>query len=75
MPETAPTSVDSAMLSFGQSWHKYGGGSEEDIYVAFGLSARSYFERLTALLDGPAGASLDESIREKMRAVCARRMH
>ncbi|MDJ0395284.1 DUF3263 domain-containing protein [Rhodococcus sp. G-MC3] len=74
MRETAPNTVDEAILAFGRSWYGYGGGSDEDIYVAFGLGARSYFERLRRLLDEPASAALDETTREKMRAVCARRL-
>ena len=51
MREAAPSNLEESILAFGRSWYKYGGGSEEDIYVQFGLSARSYFERLAVLLD------------------------
>lgn len=74
MRDTAPNTVDEAILTFGRSWYGYGGGSDEDIYVEFGLAARPYFERLRQLLDEPAAAALDEPTREKMRAVCARRL-
>ncbi|MET0196633.1 MULTISPECIES: DUF3263 domain-containing protein [Nocardiaceae] len=74
MRNTTSNSVDDAILAFGRSWYGYGGGSDEDIYVHFGLPARSYFTRLSALLDGPAGKTLDDETRESMRAVCARRL-
>lgn len=74
MSETVRNSLDQSMVEFGRSWSRYGGGSDEDIYVEFGLSARSYFERLRTLLDGPIGASLDEQTRAQMQTVCARRL-
>lgn len=74
MRETVRQSLDQSMIEFGRSWFRYGGGSEEDIYIAFGLSARSYFERLRTVLDGQAGASLDEQTRDQIRAVCVRRL-
>ena len=74
MRETAPNNLDSAILTFARSWYGYGGGSAEDIYVEFGLHPKTYFERLKALLDSPAAADIDESTRERIRAVCARRL-
>ncbi len=74
MRETVPNSVEDSILAFGRSWHRYGGGSDEDIFVQFGMPARSYFERLAGLLDGPVGSSIDEPTRDKMRAVCTRRL-
>lgn len=74
MRETAPSGVDDAILAFARSWYGYGGGSDEDIYVEFGLPARAYFERLRTLLQGPAADSLDPQMRDEMRAVCMRRL-
>jgi Protein of unknown function (DUF3263) len=74
MRDTAPNSVDQAILTFGKTWSGYGGGSDEDIYIEFGLGAKSYFERLRGLLDGPGAAEFDETTRETMRAVCAYRL-
>lgn len=75
MRETAPNVVDEAILAFCRSWYEYGGGSDEDIYVEFGLPARTYFQRLTALLDGPAGTNIDDATLERMKAVCVARLH
>lgn len=74
MRETVPNNLDQAILAFGQAWWRYGGGSDEDIYVEFGLSARSYFERLRVVLDGQAAASLDEQTRAQMQEICLRRL-
>lgn len=74
MRETVNNSLEESILAFGRSWHGYGGGSDEDIYVQFGLPARSYFERLARLLDGPVASTIDGDTREKMRAVCTRRL-
>ena len=74
MREAAPSNLEESILAFGRSWYKYGGGSEEDIYVQFGLSARSYFERLAVLLDRPAASGIDEPTLHTMRAVCATRL-
>ncbi|WP_072803771.1 DUF3263 domain-containing protein [Rhodococcoides yunnanense] len=75
MRETAPHSLDAAILTFARSWYGYGGGSAEDIYVEFGLPARTYFERLRQILDSPTAANVDEETRDAMRSVCVRRLH
>ncbi|WP_259468035.1 hypothetical protein [Rhodococcus sp. SBT000017] len=41
MRRTTTHSVDHEILTFGRTWRGYGGGSDEDIYVAFGVDART----------------------------------
>jgi hypothetical protein len=42
MRRTTTQSVDHEILAFGRTWQGYGGGSNEDIYVAFGVDGRNY---------------------------------
>lgn len=74
MRDAAPNSLDEALLAFAVSWREYGGGSDEDIYVEFGLPSQVYFERLMQVIDSPGAANLDDTTREKVRQVCADRM-
>ncbi|OZE26827.1 DUF3263 domain-containing protein [Rhodococcus sp. 05-2254-6] len=45
---------DRAILDFALKWLPWGGGSDEDIMVGFGLSAVQFYSRLQAFLDSGA---------------------
>lgn len=67
---TVPTMPDPVevqrILAFAELWHRFGGGSPEDIFVTFGVDRETFARRVVALLDS-AAHSLDpidiESIR------------
>ncbi len=74
MRRTTTQSVDHEILTFGRTWQGYGGGSDEDIYVAFGVDARTYFQRLRRILDSPLAAELPAATRSDIERVCAVRL-
>lgn len=74
MRRTTNNSVDDEILAFGRTWHGYGGGSDEDIYVAFGVDARTYFQRLRRILDSPLAAELPAATRSSIERVCTIRL-
>lgn len=58
------------LLQFGTLWAPYGGGSDEDIFVTFGVPSHIYFTRLAKLLAARPDLVPDESTRKVMLAVC-----
>lgn len=74
MRQPGSSSLDHAIVAFGRSWYGYGGGSDEDIYVEFGIPASTYFARLRTLIDSPIARDLDVSTRDGIRNVCAERL-
>lgn len=74
MRRTITHSVDHEILTFGRAWHGYGGGSDEDIYVAFGVDAQTYFQRLRRILDLPIAEDLACDERAAMLENCHRRI-
>ncbi|WP_415975833.1 DUF3263 domain-containing protein [Rhodococcus sp. 077-4] len=70
MRRTTTNSVDHEILAFGRTWHGYGGGSDEDIYVAFGVDARTYFQRLGRILDSPIAVDLTPDERTAILDIC-----
>lgn len=74
MRQSESSSLDHAILAFGRSWYGYGGGSDEDIYVEFGIPARTYFERLQAVIDSPAARDIDGAVRDAIKSVCRNRL-
>ncbi|KQU47089.1 hypothetical protein ASG84_08135 [Rhodococcus sp. Leaf278] len=74
MRRTTTQSVDHEILTFGRTWQGYGGGSDEDIYVAFGVDARTYFERLRRILDSPVAEELSPDERSAILEICRARL-
>jgi hypothetical protein len=62
------------MVAFALRWAPFGGGDAEDIWVRFGISADTYFQRLHAILDGPPMPGLDDTVWQRLRVVCERRL-
>jgi len=60
------------MLSFALQWQHYGGGSNEDIYVNFGLSPKQYFIRLLRILRSPT--ELDIRVISELNELCVSRL-
>ena len=73
MRRTTTHSVDHEILTFGRTWHGYGGGSAEDIYVAFGVDPSTYFRRLERILESPVAHDLTVSERAAMLDICRHR--
>lgn len=74
MPDTSnvrPTEK-ARILGFALQWQHYGGGSNEDIYVNFGLSPRQYFMRLLRILRGPT--ELEIRVISELNELCASRL-
>ncbi|KAA0923463.1 DUF3263 domain-containing protein [Rhodococcus sp. IEGM 1401] len=74
MRRTTTHSVDHEILTFGRTWRGYGGGSDEDIYVAFGIDARTYFQRLRRILDSPVAEDLSPDERSAIADICRLRL-
>jgi 2-phospho-L-lactate guanylyltransferase len=55
-----------AMLRFARQWTPFGGGSDEEIFVEFGITPRAYFERLIELLSPDVTPKLSTIRRESM---------
>ncbi|PBC43152.1 hypothetical protein CJ178_17555 [Rhodococcus sp. ACPA4] len=70
---SAGTIRSAELIQFATLWAPYGGGSDEDIFVTFGVSSKVYFARLAKLLATHASLVPDESTRAEMLAVCDRR--
>lgn len=63
------------MVDFATRWLPYGGGSEEDIIVGFGIGTTEFFTRLRAALDDEAITdNLDRAQAGALREVCRRRL-
>ncbi|TQC44353.1 DUF3263 domain-containing protein [Rhodococcus sp. WS4] len=65
---------DVEMIDFVRSWHLYGGGSDEEIFIAFGLKARTFFQRVLMLLTAGRTEELSPATVEAMRKVCRARL-
>ena len=74
MRRTSSQSVDHEILAFGRAWQGYGGGSDEDIYVAFGVDGRTYFQRLSRILDSPVAEDLSPDERAAILDICRTRL-
>ncbi|MFI8565670.1 DUF3263 domain-containing protein [Rhodococcus sp. NPDC078407] len=74
MRRTTTHSVDHEILTFGRTWRGYGGGSVEDIYVAFGVDVRTYFQRLRRILDSPVAEGLSPDERSAILDICRTRL-
>ncbi|OZD01831.1 hypothetical protein CH275_18735 [Rhodococcus sp. 06-235-1A] len=74
MRRTTTHSVDHEILTFGRTWRGYGGGSDEDIYVAFGVDGRTYFQRLRRILDSPVAEDLSPDERAAILDICRTRL-
>lgn len=62
------------MVAFALRWAPFGGGSSEDIWMAFGITEHTYFARLEIVLAGARLAGLDDLMWERLRRVCADRL-
>jgi hypothetical protein len=62
------------MIAFAKVWAPYGGGSQADIFIRFGLIAKQYFTRLTTLLGSSSAAELTAAQRRTVFEVCVRRL-
>nr|WP_296773480.1 hypothetical protein [Rhodococcus sp. (in: high G+C Gram-positive bacteria)] len=62
------------MVSFLRRWYQYGGGSDSDIFVTFGVSARHYFRSVHALLQSGSDETISERERNSMMRVCRARV-
>ena len=61
---------DTEIINFALKWRHWGGGSESDIFVEFGIPSIEYFCRLTDLLDRGALANQPERIVRQIREIC-----
>ncbi|WP_280295675.1 DUF3263 domain-containing protein [Nocardia abscessus] len=62
------------LLEFALVWRHWGGGSDADIFVEFGISPGEYFSRLRALIDRGALAWQPTGIVHQIREICQRRI-
>ena len=62
------------IIDFARRWRHWGGGSESDIFVEFGLTSREYFQRLEALVNRGALANQPVEIRREIRDICRARL-
>jgi hypothetical protein len=62
------------MVAFAKVWAPYGGGSQADIFVTFGLTVEQYFTRLAMLLGSSAAAGMSLTQHRTILQVCAQRL-
>ncbi|KAF0956918.1 hypothetical protein [Rhodococcus sp. T7] len=73
LPSARPEENDDFVLDFAARWVHFGGGSAEDIFIAFGWNEARYFERLRYLATRRFVA-IDDFLRQRLLAVCAERL-
>ncbi|MBY4039223.1 DUF3263 domain-containing protein [Rhodococcus fascians] len=71
--QVAITNEARRMLDFASRWVHYGGGSQDDIFVEFGISSTTFFRRLSLLLD--SDDLMPPEKRRLLGDVCERRMY
>lgn len=66
-----------AMLEFARGWHRFGGGSAQDIFVEFGLNEQEFFSRVLSLVGAPApsGPGIPSTTDIQIRKVCRWRLY
>ncbi len=62
------------MVAFALRWAPFGGGSSEDVWLAFGISEHVYFARLQVVLRGGPPVGVDDVTWDRLRGVCTRRL-
>lgn len=70
----SPHFRDRDMVAFAKVWAPYGGGSQADIFVTFGLTVEQYFTRLAMLLGSSAAAGMSLTQHRTILQVCAQRL-
>jgi hypothetical protein len=65
---------EAAMLEHAVRWRHWNGGSDEDIFVEFGISAPQYFQRVRRILTGSNRGTLDADVVAEVMEVCNRRV-
>lgn len=61
------------LLAFAIAWYRYGGGSAEDIFVEFGLTETTYFQRLLTVVLG-SDTTVPADVRAAITAICEHRL-
>ena len=74
-PPTARSRADAhprerEIVAFAKVWVPYGGGSDADIFVTFGLTPEQYFIRLATFLGSPPAGELTSAQRRTIRKAC-----
>ncbi|MET0797156.1 MAG: hypothetical protein ABWY21_07220 [Rhodococcus sp. (in: high G+C Gram-positive bacteria)] len=54
------------LIDFAILWRPWNGATAEDIFVTFGLSPRTYYNRLRSALSGPAGSDLCVGLKKEL---------
>ncbi|KIM17739.1 hypothetical protein NOU13_20240 [Rhodococcus erythropolis] len=54
------------LVDFAILWRPWNGATAEDIFVTFGLSPRTYYNRLRSALSGPAGSDLCVGLKKEL---------
>jgi hypothetical protein len=62
------------IVAFAKVWAPYGGGSEADIFVTFGLTEDQYFTRLATLLGSSVADGLTLAQRRTIFSMCLQRL-
>ncbi|MGW6332970.1 DUF3263 domain-containing protein [Nocardia rhamnosiphila] len=62
------------IIDFALIWRHWGGGSDSDIFVEFGISAREYFRRLGALIERGALANQPDGTVYQISNICRVRL-
>lgn len=66
-----PTDAD-RILDFAARWHRFGGGSPEDIFITFGIDKATYAARVLAIVDD-AHNRIDTALAQSIRNAYTRR--
>lgn len=65
-----PTDAD-RILDFAARWHRFGGGSPEDIFITFGIDKATYAARVLAIVN--SDSRIDTELAQSIRHAYTRR--
>lgn len=72
--DVSESAGDVAILDFLHRWYRYGGGSEDQIFAEFGLTAKAFFLRAADLLRDGEPDRYPRSADIAMRRACRARL-
>ncbi|MGW5144679.1 hypothetical protein [Rhodococcus koreensis] len=65
--------VGDELIAFGRTWAPFGGPSAEDVFVTFGMSRNTYYNKLARVLRARPETDRDEASHRQLLALCYRR--
>ena len=61
------------LITYARRWAPFGGPSSDDLLVEFGMTSRTYYNRLARVLRTRPATEIGEDIRHQLLALCYHR--